>query len=181
MPVGRDQKQHVEVTRDLAEKMNRLFGPLFKHARGEHPADVATIPGLDGQKMSKSYGNTIGLFEEEKALRKKIMGIVTDSTPVEAPKDPDELEHRRALPAGRFAGGGRRDGGGISRRRRRLRRFQEAAFRRDLGFLRADARTPRGAGSDPAYVEQVLTECGRRARDLAEETMAKARLAAGLR
>jgi tryptophanyl-tRNA synthetase len=88
VPVGKDQKQHVEVTRDLAEKANRLFGPVFTVPQPSIVAEMATVVGLDGQKMSKSYNNTIGLFEEEKALRKKVMSIVTDSQPVEAPKDP---------------------------------------------------------------------------------------------
>jgi len=87
VPVGRDQKQHVEVARDLASKMNNTFGEgLLKVPQPRIREDTAVVPGLDGQKMSKSYGNTIGLFEEEKALKKKIMGIPTDSTPVEAPK-----------------------------------------------------------------------------------------------
>lgn len=90
VPVGRDQKQHVEVTRDIATKMNETFGAgLFKLPLPRIQEATAVVPGLDGQKMSKSYGNDIGLFEDEKALRKKIMGIKTDSTPVEEPKDPD--------------------------------------------------------------------------------------------
>jgi hypothetical protein len=88
VPVGRDQKQHVEVTRDLAQKMNAIYGDVFVLPEASILPNTETIPGLDGQKMSKSYGNTIGLFEEEKALRKKVMAIVTDSTPVETPKDP---------------------------------------------------------------------------------------------
>ena len=88
VPVGRDQKQHVEVTRDLAAKMNALYGPIFKVPEASILPALATIPGLDGQKMSKSYDNTIELFLDEKSLRKKIMGIVTDSTAVEAVKDP---------------------------------------------------------------------------------------------
>src|SRR5580704_1106261 len=88
VPVGKDQKQHVEITRDIAGRMNALYGPIFKVPEASILPTVATIPGLDGQKMSKSYDNTIELFLEEKALKKKIMGIVTDSTPVEAPKDP---------------------------------------------------------------------------------------------
>src|SRR6202022_1567497 len=88
VPVGKDQKQHLEITRDIAMKFNELYGPVFKLPAPSIRDEVATIVGLDGQKMSKSYGNTIELFLEEKALRKKIMSIVTDSTPVEAPKDP---------------------------------------------------------------------------------------------
>jgi len=89
VPVGKDQKQHVEVARDIAIKFNNEYGELFTLPEAEIDDEVATVPGIDGQKMSKSYGNTIDLFLEEKALRKQIMRIVTDSTPVEEPKDPD--------------------------------------------------------------------------------------------
>lgn len=89
VPVGKDQKQHVEVTRDIAIKFNNEYGDIFTLPEPEIDEDVATVPGLDGQKMSKRYGNTIDLFQEEKALRKQIMRIVTDPTPVEEPKNPD--------------------------------------------------------------------------------------------
>jgi tryptophanyl-tRNA synthetase len=89
VPVGRDQKQHVEVTRDIAEKANRIFGPIFTLPEPSIVQEVASVIGLDGQKMSKSYNNTIGLFEDEKVLRKKVMSIVTDSAAVEDPKNPD--------------------------------------------------------------------------------------------
>jgi len=89
VPVGKDQKQHLEITRDIAEKFNNTFGDIFVIPEAMISEDIAVIPGLDGQKMSKSYGNTINIFEEEKPLRKKIMKIVTDSTPVEDPKNPD--------------------------------------------------------------------------------------------
>ena len=89
VPVGKDQKQHVEVTRDIAIKFNNEYGDIFAIPEPEIDDDVATVPGLDGQKMSKSYGNTIDLFLEEKALRKQVMRIVTDPTPVEDPKYPD--------------------------------------------------------------------------------------------
>jgi len=89
VPVGKDQKQHVEVTRDIAIKFNNEYGDIFTLPEPEIDDEVATVPGLDGQKMSKSYGNTIDLFLEEKVLRKQVMRIVTDPTPVEDPKDPD--------------------------------------------------------------------------------------------
>ncbi len=89
VPVGKDQKQHIEVTRDIAIKFNGMFGETFVIPEGEISDEVATIPGVDGQKMSKSYGNTIEIFLEEKALRKKVMSITTDSTPVEQPKNPE--------------------------------------------------------------------------------------------
>ncbi len=90
VPVGKDQKQHVEVTRDIAERFNNVFGDTFVLPEPAIDPDVAVVPGLDGQKMSKSYGNTIEIFADEKVLRKKVMSIVTDPTPVEAPKDPDK-------------------------------------------------------------------------------------------
>src|SRR5947208_630262 len=79
VPVGRDQKQHVEVTRDLAIKFNNLYGETFVIPEPQILEEVAVIPGTDGQKMSKSYGNTIEIFGEEKATRKRIMSIVMDS------------------------------------------------------------------------------------------------------
>ncbi|HEX8392766.1 MAG TPA: tryptophan--tRNA ligase, partial [Longimicrobium sp.] len=90
VPVGRDQKQHLEATRDIAVKINEAFGAgTLKLPEPMISEDVAVVPGLDGQKMSKSYGNTLDIFSDEKPLRKKVMSIVTDSTPLEAPKNPD--------------------------------------------------------------------------------------------
>lgn len=88
VPVGKDQKQHLEVARDIAIKFNHDFGETFVVPEAEIDEEVAIIPGTDGQKMSKSYGNTIDIFCDKKTLKKQVMGIVTDSTPVEAPKDP---------------------------------------------------------------------------------------------
>ena len=89
VPVGKDQKQHLEVTRDIAVKMNETFGQTSSScpSRGSTPRPK-WCPALDGQKMSKSYGNTIEIFGDEKETRKRVMSIVTDSTSVEAPKDP---------------------------------------------------------------------------------------------
>ena len=91
VPVGKDQKQHVEIARDLAGKFNRTYGEVFKLPAPFIPEEVAVVIGTDGQKMSKSYGNAIEIFASDKALKKQIMGIVTDSTPVEAPKEPDTI------------------------------------------------------------------------------------------
>jgi tryptophanyl-tRNA synthetase len=91
VPVGKDQKQHVEIARDLAGKFNRLYGDVFKFPEPYIPKDVGYIIGTDGEnKMSKSYGNVINFFADEKAIKKQVMGIKTDSTPLEAPKDPDK-------------------------------------------------------------------------------------------
>lgn len=89
VPVGQDQKQHVEYTRDTAEKFNRIFGETFVVPKPLISDEVGTIPGTDGQKMSKSYGNTIGLFASDEEIKKAVMGIPTDSKGVGEPKDPD--------------------------------------------------------------------------------------------
>jgi len=89
VPVGKDQKQHLEVARDIALRFNQVFGETFTVPEPEIDEQVAVVPGVDGQKMSKSYGNTIDIFCEKKAMKKQVMGIVTDSTPVDAPKDPE--------------------------------------------------------------------------------------------
>lgn len=89
VPVGQDQKQHIEMTRDIAQNFNNLFGDTFNLPEPQIKEEVAVVPGTDGQKMSKSYGNTIEIFAPEKQLKKQIMGIVTNSVPVEDPKDPN--------------------------------------------------------------------------------------------
>src|SRR4029077_17395669 len=89
VPVGRDQKQHIEVARDIATKFNNTFGEVFKIPEPLIQKGIELIPGTDGQKMSKSYNNTIEIFEDPKSIQKKIMSIKTDSTPVEEPKNPD--------------------------------------------------------------------------------------------
>jgi tryptophanyl-tRNA synthetase len=92
VPVGQDQKQHLEITRDIAERFNRVFGDgkdVFRLPKPYILETVAVVPGVDGRKMSKSYNNTIEIFDDPAMIRKKVKKIVTDSTPVEAPKDPD--------------------------------------------------------------------------------------------
>jgi len=89
IPVGQDQKQHVEITRDIAQAFNHRMGETFVLPEPEINDDVAVVPGVDGQKMSKSYNNTIEIFTDREALRKRVMSVVTDATPVEAPKNPD--------------------------------------------------------------------------------------------
>jgi tryptophanyl-tRNA synthetase len=92
VPVGQDQRQHLEITRDIAERFNRVYGGDSEVFRLPNPYildNVAVVPGLDGRKMSKSYNNTIEIFDDPATMRKKVKRIVTDSTPVEAPKNPD--------------------------------------------------------------------------------------------
>lgn len=90
VPVGKDQKQHLEVARDIAVSFNSTFGETFTLPEPIISEATAIVPGLDGQKMSKSYGNTIPIFLEDKELRKRVMAVQTDCTPVEEPKDPDK-------------------------------------------------------------------------------------------
>ena len=150
VPVGKDQKQHLEVTRDLAVKLNETYGegtvvlpdPIIRE-------DTAVVVGLDGRKMSKSYGNTLPIFGEEKPLKKLIMKITTDSTPVEEPK-PTENSTILALyklfaSACRLRG----DGGGPRARWHRLRGFQEAPGGCLLGIFRPDAGAPGGDTGGP--------------------------------
>lgn len=181
VPVGRDQKQHVEVTRDLAQKMNALYGPIFVVPEASILPEVATIPGLDGQKMSKSYGNTIELFEEEKALRKKVMAIKTDSTPVEAPKDPTHssivaLYRLFASPAEVTQMEDDFRAGGIGYGDFKKRLF-EAIWN---SFAPMRARRAELA-ADPGYVDRVLADGAERARAVAAPVMDRVRKAVGLR
>ena len=90
VPVGKDQRQHLEMARDIATTFNNMYGETFVIPEGKIEESVMTIPGTDGQKMSKSYGNIIDIFLPDKELRKQVMSIVTDSTPMEAPKNPDK-------------------------------------------------------------------------------------------
>jgi tryptophanyl-tRNA synthetase len=90
VPVGQDQKQHIEITRDIASSFNHSFGETLVLPEAHIHEDVATVPGLDGRKMSKSYGNTIEIFAPPKQLRKQVMRIVTDTKAIDAPKNPDE-------------------------------------------------------------------------------------------
>ena len=117
VPVGQDQQQHLEIARDIAMRFNHLFGETFVIPEAEINPNVPTVLGIDGRKMSKSYNNAIEIFSEEKVLRKKIGSIVTDSTPVSAPKDPDKCnlfaivslfltEEEKIELAGRYRAGG---------------------------------------------------------------------------
>ncbi len=181
VPVGRDQKQHVEVTRDIAIKMNEAFGEgLFKLPVPRIREETAVVPGLDGLKMSKSYDNTIQLFEEPAALKKKIMGIKTDSTPVEEPK-PTEGSSILALyklvapPADydTMVADFKRGGMGYGDFKKRLLQAVTDHF--------APFRERRlEITADPKYVDRVLAEGAEKARVVARKTLARVRDAVGL-
>jgi len=181
VPVGKDQKQHVEVTRDLAIKMNEAFGEgLLRIPAPRIREETATVPGLDGQKMSKSYNNTIQLFEEEKALKKKIMGIKTDSTAVEDPKpiDGSSILALYKLVASEadydvMVADHQRGGIGYGDFKKRLLQATWDYF--------APMRARRDALiADSAYVDRVLAEGAAKARTIARATLTRVRDAVGL-
>jgi len=180
VPVGKDQKQHVEVTRDIAVKFNATYGEAFTLPEPETPAEIAIIPGVDGQKMSKSYGNTIEIFGEEKATRKKIMGIVTDPTPVEAPKDPDKSiiyaiyrlfadEGKAAEMAGRFRAGGY----GYGEAKKEL-------FDMLWSYFEPFRRKRAELADNLDYVNEVRKLGADKAREVAAETMKRVRELVGV-
>ncbi len=181
VPVGKDQKQHIEVTRDIAMKFNSTFGETFVIPEGEISDEVATVPGTDGQKMSKSYDNTIEIFLDEKTLKKKVMSIMTDSTPVEQPKDPEtcnlfqifrhfappqrvEEVHRLYVEGGAAYGAIKKELVGIL-----WDYFQESRDER--------ARLVK----DPGYLRNVLAKGAAKARAVAGETIDLVRDRVGLK
>ena len=178
VPVGKAQKQHLEVTRDLAIKFNNAFGEIFKIPDAYIPDSVATIPGTDGQKMSKSYHNTIELFDP--SAKKKVMGIVTDSKTMEEPKEPEgnsiyELyklfatEDEVAQMAASFRAGNY----GYGHAKKAL----LEAYHRLFDPFKARREE---LAKDPAALEDILQEGAKRARAAAAPTMEKVRQAVGL-
>ncbi len=184
VPVGADQKQHIEMARDTAQRFNSAFcpddEPFFEIPEPLILEDVAVIPGLDGRKMSKSYGNTIGIFDEGKDLKRKIMSIVTDSTPLEEPKNPEtdnvfSLIKLFADPGTRkrIADAYRTGGYGYGHAKKELLGLVENYF--------AEARERRRELSkDMDYVRDVLRQGGAIARKKAEACMEAVRERVGL-
>ncbi|HAS82001.1 MAG TPA: tryptophan--tRNA ligase [Verrucomicrobia bacterium] len=180
VPVGRDQKQHVEVTRDIAIKFNQQYGEVFTIPEPSIREEVAVVPGIDGQKMSKSYDNHIELFGDPKAVKKRIMRIVTDCTPLEEPKDPEtcnvfKLYRLFATPDQREA----------METRYRTPGFGYGEAKKALLDIMTEALAPFRAkretlAADPGYVERVLQAGATRARAEAGRTLAAARRAMGL-
>jgi tryptophanyl-tRNA synthetase len=182
VPVGRDQKQHVEMTRDMAIKFNEAYGETLVVPESEIRDEVAVIPGLDGQKMSKSYGNTIEIFGDEKALRKKIMGIMMDSrTPAEPKPDADQnlaiqllrffaapevaLDYENRLRAGGLGYGD----------------LKKALFEHYWNYFAAARARRAELAANLDHVDAVLRDGAQRARAVAEQVINRARKASGLR
>jgi tryptophanyl-tRNA synthetase len=180
VPVGKDQVQHLEMTRDMAERFNQRFGEVFPIPDVRLDKE-SKVPGTDGQKMSKSYGNTIDIFAEGKPLQKVVMGIQTDSTPVEAPKDPTRCnlfalyslfatEDEKTALAARYRAGGMGYGDA-----------KKLLLQKIDSFFAPARERRRQLAADPEYVEGVLRRGAQKARAEARATMALVRKAVGMK
>jgi tryptophanyl-tRNA synthetase len=181
VPVGKDQKQHIEITRDLAVKMNETYGQLFKLPEPRIQPATETVPGIDGQKMSKSYCNNIDIFGDEKEMRKRVMSIVTDSLAVDAPKDPatstifklyslvasnGEITDMRE----RFVEGGTGYGD-----------FKKQLFEKLWEYFAPMRKRREEILKEKSYIDHVLSRGARRANEIANQIMDRVRKAVGLR
>ena len=180
VPVGKDQKQHIEIARDLAVKMNDTFGQIFKLPEPRIHTATEVVPGIDGQKMSKSYGNNIDIFGDEKEIRKRVMSIVTDSMPVEAPKDPsrstifqlyslfaskDEIAEMRE----RFQRGGTGYGD-----------FKKQLFEKLWEYFAPMRKRREEILANKTYIDNVLARGAEQANEIADQVMKRVRAAVGL-
>ncbi len=180
VPVGQDQKQHVEVTRDLALRFNNNYGETLVLPEPYILENTATVPGVDGQKMSKSYDNTIVIFDTDKHSKKRIMSIVTDSTPLEDPKDPATcsvfaLYSLFATPEQKQEMAARYTAGGMGYGDAKKALFE--VFMNEFGAARARRRE---LAEDMDYVRDVLREGGLKARATAQATMERVRAVTGV-
>ena len=181
VPVGKDQKQHIEITRDLAVKMNETYGDIFKLPEPRIQPTTETVPGIDGQKMSKSYGNNIDIFGDEKEMRKRVMSIVTDSLAVDAAKDPetstifklyslvaskDEVADMRE----RFLRGGTGYGD-----------LKKQLFEKLWDYFAPMRKRREEILKDKSYIDDVLVRGAVRANEIANRVMDRVRKAVGLR
>jgi tryptophanyl-tRNA synthetase len=181
VPVGKDQKQHIEITRDLAVKMNEIFGQIFKLPEPRIQPATEVVPGIDGQKMSKTYGNNIDIFGDEKETRKRVMSIVTDSTSVEAPKDPSRStifklyslvasENEIVEMQERFQRGGTGYGD-----------FKKKVFEKLWDYFAPMRKRREEILKDKLYIDDVLIRGAKRANEVAIVVMERVRAAVGLR
>jgi len=181
VPVGQDQKQHVEMTRDIAIKFNEAYGQTFVIPEPQIKGETAKVPGLDGEKMSKSYGNTLEIFGEEKPLRKKVMGIKMDSRPPEEPKpDADKnlaIQLLKLVSTPEVAADfeNRLRAGGLG-----YGDLKKGLFEHYWNYF-AEARKKRAElAADLDYVNGVLANGALKARTLAQQVLKRARKASGL-
>jgi len=180
VPVGADQKQHIEVTRDIAGFFNNAYGQVLTIPEEHIIESVAVVPGIDGQKMSKSYNNTIEIFEPESSVKKKVMRIVTDSTPVESPKDPEKcnvfaLLKLVASPGelkdweNRYRNGGM----GYGEAKKRLAELL-------IDYFKPYRRKRAELEKNPGCIKEILTKGARRAAVVASKTLLDVRKVVGL-
>lgn len=181
VPVGQDQVQHIEVCRDLAGSFNHQFGEVFVMPKAKVLEASAKVTGTDGEKMSKSYNNTIEIFENAKAMRKQVMRITTDSRPMEEPKDPDECqlyqlyslfaeEPDRLEMAAKYRAGGF----GYGEIKKTIANAAESYF--------AEANEKRaGLAAHPAQIREILADGAERARGKAREVLERAQDACGIK
>src|SRR5579884_3906806 len=180
VPVGKDQVQHIEMTQDIAGKFNRTYGDIFPIPDFRLDKE-AKVPGIDGQKMSKSYHNTIDIFAEGKPLQKTVMSIVTDSTPVEAPKDPEKCnlfalfglfatEEEKAALAARYRAGGMGYG-----------EVKKMLLEKINTFFGPAREKRKQLAARPEQVEEILRRGAQKARAEARQTMALVRQAVGMK
>ena len=181
VPVGKDQKQHLEITRDVAIKFNNAYGDILTIPEGYIPDEVAIVPGTDGQKMSKSYGNTIPIFGTEKEIKKAVMNIVTDCKGLEEKKDPDHCnvfaiyklfatEEEQQKMRENYLGGNYGYG-----------HAKLALFEKLWTTFEPMRKRRAELAADATFVERTLAANGERARAEAEKLMRKVRKAVGLR
>ncbi|MFP6874791.1 MAG: tryptophan--tRNA ligase [Verrucomicrobiales bacterium] len=180
VPVGEDQKQHLEVTRDIALKFNNRYGEVLVIPESRIREDNAKVPGLDGQKMSKSYDNTLEIFGDEKATRKKIMSIVTDSTPVETPKDPSKsiiVDLYRLVASGPEVAAMENDhkNGGVG-----YGDFKKRLFSAYWDYFEPMRKRRDELLADPGYVDEITRKGADHARESAATTMRRVRKACGI-
>ena len=181
VPVGKDQKQHIEITRDIATRINEAYGQVFKLPEAQIQPATEVVPGIDGQKMSKSYGNNIDIFGDEKETRKRVMSIVTDSTPIEAPKDPERstIVQLYSLFASK---------GGLSKMKEQFHKggtgygdFKKELFEKLWEYFAPMRKRREEILRDKGYIDGVLTRGAKRANEVANQVMQRVRKAVGLR
>ena len=180
VPVGKDQKQHIEITRDLAVKMNETYGEIFKLPEPRIQTATEVVPGIDGQKMSKSYGNNIDIFGAEDETRKRVMSIVTDSTPLEVPKDPERSTIFQLYSL--FASNNE-----IADMRERFQRggtgygdFKKQLFAKLWEYFAPMRKRREEIMADKSYIDNVLDRGAKRANRVANQVMQRVRGAVGL-
>ena len=179
VPVGADQKQHIEIARDTAEKFNRVYGEAFKLPEPLIMPDVAVVPGLDGEKMSKSYKNTIPLFVNETELKQLVMSIKTDSKTPEEPKNPEECNvfalHKLVSGADFPELKKRYVEGGIG-----YKESKEILFKNLNAFLAPMRERREEIAKDTDKIRKILELGGEKAKQVADKKMNKVRELVGV-